>query len=98
MLILAAETFNDGYILSLCSQALYLVLILSAPMLMSALSVGLCISVIQATTQVQEQTLSFVPKIVATFVAIIVCGTWMFNMLSNFAMRIFADIAKMGVH
>lgn len=98
MLILAGEMFNDGYILSLCSQALYLVLILSAPMLMSALSVGLCISVIQATTQVQEQTLSFVPKIVATFVAIIVCGTWMFNMLSNFAMRIFSDIARLGPH
>ena len=96
MLIPAAETFNDGFILSLCSQALYLVLVLSAPMLMSALSVGLCISIIQATTQVQEQTLSFVPKIVATFVSIIVCGTWMFNMLSNFTMRVFADIAKMG--
>lgn len=96
MLILAGETFNDGYILSLCSQALYLVLTLSAPMLMSALSVGLCISIIQATTQVQEQTLSFVPKIVATFVSIIVCGTWMFNMLSSFTMRVFADIAKMG--
>lgn len=96
MLVLASETFNDGYILSLCSQALYLVLVLSAPMLLSALSVGLCISIIQATTQVQEQTLSFVPKIVATFVAIIVCGTWMFNMLSNFTMRVFADIAKMG--
>lgn len=96
MLILAGETFNDGYILSLCSQALYLVLTLSAPMLMSALSVGLVISIIQATTQVQEQTLSFVPKIVATFVSIIVCGTWMFNMLSSFTMRVFADIAKMG--
>ena len=96
MFFIVGEVFNDGYILSLCSQALYLVLILSAPMLLSALSVGLIISVIQATTQVQEQTLSFVPKIVATFVSIIVCGTWMFNMLSNFTMRVFADIAKMG--
>ena len=96
MLVLAAETFNDGYVLGLCTRALYLILVLSAPMLMSALVVGLMVSILQATTHVQEQTLSFVPKIIATFVSIVVCGTWIFNMLSNFAMTTFADIAKMG--
>ncbi|MCR5662995.1 MAG: flagellar biosynthesis protein FliQ [bacterium] len=88
--------FNDGYILSLCTKAMYLVLVLSAPMLLSALSVGLLVSIVQATTQIQEQTLSFVPKIVATFVSIVVCGTWIFNMLSTFTMQTFADIAKLG--
>lgn len=96
MLVLGAEMFNDGYILSLCTKAMYLVLVLSAPMLLSALSVGLLVSIVQATTQIQEQTLSFVPKIVATFVSIVVCGTWIFNMLSTFTMQTFADIAKLG--
>lgn len=96
MLFLGAEIFNDGYVLALCTKALYLVLVLSAPMLMSALSVGLLISIIQATTQVQEQTLSFVPKIVATFMAIVLCGNWMFSMMSSFTVSTFADIARMG--
>lgn len=96
MLVLGAEMFNDGYILSLCTKAMYLVLVLSAPMLLSALSVGLLVSIVQATTQIQEQTLSFVPKIVATFVSIVVCGTWIFNMLSTFTMQTFSDIAKLG--
>ena len=96
MLILGAEVFDDGYVLALCTKALYLVLVLSAPMLLSALSVGLMISIIQATTQVQEQTLSFVPKIIATFMAIVLCGTWMFNMLSSFTIATFADISRMG--
>lgn len=96
MLILGAEVFNDGFILALCTQALYLILILSAPMLMSALAVGLLVSILQATTQVQEQTLSFVPKIIATFVSVVVCGTWIFNMLSTFTINTFAQIANMG--
>ncbi len=96
MLFLGAEAFDDGFVLTLCTKALYLVLVLSAPMLLSALSVGLLISIIQATTQVQEQTLSFVPKIIATFMSIVLCGNWMFNMLSSFTISTLADIARMG--
>ena len=96
MLVLGAEVFDDSFVLALCTKALYLVLILSAPMLMSALSVGLMVSIVQATTQVQEQTLSFVPKIIATFMAIVLCGNWMFNMLSSFTISTFADIARLG--
>lgn len=96
MLLLGAEFFSEGYVMSLTTQALYLILVLSAPMLIAALAVGLVISILQATTQVQEQTLSFVPKIVATFVSVVLCGTWIFNMLSSFAMRVFSDIARMG--
>jgi flagellar biosynthetic protein FliQ len=65
-------------------------------MLISALAVGLVISILQATTQVQEQTLSFVPKIVATFVSVVLCGTWISSMLANFAARVLGDIARMG--
>ncbi|MCL5036819.1 MAG: flagellar biosynthesis protein FliQ [Chloroflexi bacterium] len=83
---------TEEYILYVCGQALYLIMILSAPMLVSALVVGLTISILQATTQVQEQTLSFVPKIVATFVAVLVAGSWIAQMLGNFALEIFKSI------
>ena len=80
---------TEDFILHITSRALYLTLILSAPMLLSALGVGLVISILQATTQVQEQTLSFVPKIVATFLSVILTATWISSMICQFAMDIF---------
>jgi len=98
MLFMAIKiTFDDGFILGVCSEALYLILLLSAPMLMSALSVGLVISVFQATTQVQEQTLSFVPKIVVTFLSVIICSTWIGGMLGAFATKIFGYVPNLIV-
>lgn len=97
MLFLAqGEFFTDAYVMEVGSEALFLILILSAPMLMSALSVGLCVSIIQATTQIQEQTLAFVPKVVATFLSLVVCGTWIASMMASYATRIFTDIARLG--
>jgi flagellar biosynthesis protein FliQ len=80
---------TEDFILHITSRALYLTLILSAPMLMSALVVGLVISILQATTQIQEQTISFVPKIVATFASVVICSTWISSMISQFAIEIF---------
>jgi flagellar biosynthetic protein FliQ len=64
----------DAYIISVAKQGLYLVLILSAPPIVAALMVGLFVSILQATTQVQEQTLTFVPKLVAIIAVIAVLG------------------------
>lgn len=97
MLFLAKVTFDDGFILGICSEALYLILLLSSPMLISALLVGLVISILQATTQVQEQTLSFVPKIIVTFLSVILCSTWIGGMLGAFAVRIFNYIPNLIV-
>ncbi len=80
---------TEDFVLHITSRALYLTLLLSAPMLISALVVGLFISIIQATTQIQEQTISFVPKIIATFLSVIVCGTWISSMVTQFAIEIF---------
>lgn len=91
-----AEFFTDEYIMEISSQAMYLILLLSAPMLFSALGVGLVISILQATTQIQEQTLSFVPKLLATFLSCIICGTWIAGMVGGFATRIFTDIGSLG--
>lgn len=93
----ARIVYDDGFILGICSEALYLILLLSFPMLMSALGVGLVISILQATTQVQEQTLSFVPKIVVTFLSLIICSTWIGGMLGGFAMKIFSYIPSLVV-
>lgn len=87
---------DEAFVMSVTGQCMYLILLLSAPMLLSALVVGLCISILQATTQVQEQTLSFVPKIVATFMALIITGNWVASMACNYAIRLFSAISTMG--
>ncbi|MBM3461339.1 MAG: flagellar biosynthesis protein FliQ [Armatimonadetes bacterium] len=97
MLWIAKITYDDGFILGICSEALYLILLLSAPMLISALGVGLVISILQATTQVQEQTLSFVPKIVVTFLSVIICSTWIGGVLGAFAVKVFSYIPELLV-
>jgi flagellar biosynthetic protein FliQ len=62
---------------------------LSAPMLITALVVGFAISLLQAVTQLQDQTLSFVPKIVAVGVALLVCGNWMLHEMVSFTQQLF---------
>lgn len=69
-MLFAQETF-DVNILALLQETLHLILTLSAPMLMAAIATGIAVSVFQAVTKIQEQTLSFVPKIVATFAALV---------------------------
>ena len=85
---------TETYVLGIVGKALYLILLVSAPMLLSALVVGLIISVIQATTQIQEQTLSFVPKIIATFVSVILAGPWIGSSVKSFTIQLFLDIPR----
>ena len=75
----------EAYIISITKQALYLTLILTAPPVASAMMVGLAISLLQATTQIQEQTLTFVPKLVAVIVTLALVGPWTMIQLVNFA-------------
>ncbi len=79
------EAENLGFV----REALMMALVLSAPVLGAGLLVGLVISLLQAVTQVQEQTLAFVPKIVAMIVVAIVLLGWMGSQLSEFAVRMF---------
>lgn len=96
-IMMAGEYLDDAKVLELSTQALYLILLLSAPMLISALGIGLVISILQATTQIQEQTLSFVPKLVVTFLSCLICGNWIGGMLATFTTNIFSEIGNMGV-
>jgi flagellar biosynthetic protein FliQ len=76
-------------------EALELTLLISAPLLLTALAVGLIISVFQAATQINEQTLSFIPKLLGVFVAIVVSGPWILQMLIDYTQRLFAGIPGM---
>lgn len=84
-----------GFVAQIMGQALFQILTISAPMLGLALIVGLTVSIFQATTSIQEQTLTFVPKIIVVLGSIIVFGTWIVNSMINFTMRIFGFIPDM---
>ena len=70
-------------------EALFMVMLVSAPMLGLGLIVGVAVSSFQATAQIQEQTLVFVPKIVATFVAILIFGPWILGMIVDYTRELF---------
>lgn len=83
---------SQGEVLSIAQQALRTILMVSAPMLGFGLLVGLLVSVFQATTQIQEATLAFVPKIVAVLISILVFGPWILNVLIGFTQNLFLNI------
>ncbi|EFM13071.1 flagellar biosynthetic protein FliQ [Paenibacillus curdlanolyticus YK9] len=82
------------FIIGLAGQAIYTILKASAPMLIIGLVVGLIVSIFQATTQIQEQTLAFVPKIVAVFVSMIIFGPWILNTLVDFTFNLLNNLYK----
>lgn len=81
-------------ILSLAQNAMEVALYLSAPLLLTALVVGLLISILQAATQINESTLSFVPKLVAIFLAIALAGPWMLGLITSYIQRLFESIPQ----
>lgn len=84
---------SEDAILRILREGLLLVLIVSAAPMLAGLLVGLVVSVLQATTQIQEQTLTFVPKILAIFLTLAVAGPWMLWQMVRFATAIFESIA-----
>ncbi len=81
--------------ITLVEQMLKTALIVGTPVLLTAFVVGMLVSIFQAATQIQEMTLTFIPKIVATVVAMIVFGSWMFVMLTDYFKTIFESIQKL---
>ena len=75
---------SGDLVIQMAQEALRMVLLISAPMLGLGLLVGLAVSVFQATTSIQEQTLAFIPKIVAVFVAILIFGPWMLRLMVEY--------------
>ena len=82
-------------VITLVEQMLKISLVVGAPVLLTAFGVGMLVSIFQAATQIQEMTLTFIPKIVATVVALIVFGSWMFVELTDYFRSIFQTIYSM---
>ena len=82
-------------VIDLGRQALELTLLVSAPLFIAALVTGLLISIFQAATQINEQTLSFVPKLIATFITLVLAGPWMITMMTDYIRRLFESIPSM---
>ncbi|HUD25769.1 MAG TPA: flagellar biosynthesis protein FliQ [Burkholderiaceae bacterium] len=79
-------------VVTIGQQALTVMLLLAAPLLLTSLVVGLIVSVLQAATQINEMTLSFIPKLIGTLVALIVAGPWMVTYFVDYVRRLFESI------
>ncbi len=85
---------QEEFVASLLRQALLTTLYVSAPVLALGLLVGLVVSIFQATTQINEQTLSFIPKILVVLVVFVVFGPWMYHTMLDFTQQVFARIPQ----
>ena len=84
---------TQGDIITIAKEAIYTIIISGAPLLLISLVVGLVISIFQTVTSIQEQTLTFVPKILAVFLGLMLIGPWMMDVLSNFMTRLWSDFS-----
>ncbi len=82
-------------IVNLGQQALQVMLMVSAPMLLAALLTGLLVSIFQAATSINEQTLTFIPKLVVMFVVMILAGPWMLDLMTNYVIRLYSSIPEL---
>jgi flagellar biosynthetic protein FliQ len=83
------------FVVSVASEAIKMVLMLSLPLLGVGLVVGLAVAILQATTQIQEMTLSFVPKIISVLLALLAASPWMLNKMTHFTSQIIESIPQM---
>jgi len=86
---------TPGTVMEIGRQAIEVTLIVAAPTLITALVVGLVISIFQAATQINEATLQFVPKLLAMFVVILLFGPWMLEYLIDYIQRLFGSIPQL---
>jgi flagellar biosynthesis protein FliQ len=86
---------SPEFVIDIGRRSVELVLMLSAPMLVCALLVGLVISIFQAATQINEQTMTFVPKIIAVLVALVVFAPWMIKLILAFTRELYGSIATL---
>ena len=87
---------NEAVVLGLAKEALITAMEVGAPILGAALVIGLVVSLIQAMTQINEMTLTFVPKLIGVFVAMLIFGPWMMNTMLSFSTTLFTNMASYG--
>ena len=76
-------------------QALWVTMLIAAPMLVSALAVGLLVGMIQAATQINEMTLSFIPKLLVLVISLVVAGPWMLSVIVNYTRQLIQQIPSL---
>lgn len=79
-------------VINIVQQTLWVTMMISAPLLLTSLVMGLLVSIFQAATQINEMTLSFIPKLLAVFVVGVLAGPWMIRTFIEFTRRLFQDI------
>ncbi len=85
---------NVNDVTAIAEQAIFTIIKCGAPMLLVSLCVGLCVSIFQTVTSIQEQTLTFVPKILAIFLSLIVMGHWIMNNMVEFMTVLWTDFNR----
>jgi flagellar biosynthetic protein FliQ len=79
-------------VITIGQQALEITILVSSPLLLAALAVGLLVSIFQAATQINEMTLSFIPKLLVMFFLLVVAGPWMLNLMMDYTRRLYSSI------
>jgi flagellar biosynthetic protein FliQ len=87
---------NPGIVMNFGRHAMEIMLMIAAPMLLVALIIGLVVSIFQAATQINEPTLSFIPKLVGIFVALVIAGPWMLTVMVDFMREVFTNFPLTG--
>ncbi|MCK5683948.1 flagellar biosynthesis protein FliQ [bacterium] len=86
---------DQNLVMTIARESVTLVFLLAGPLVLTGLAVGLIISVIQTTTSIQEQSLSFIPKMVSILVALVIFGRWMLTNMVNFTLRLIERIPEL---
>jgi flagellar biosynthesis protein FliQ len=85
---------SPEFVINVAERGVYMILMICGPLMLLALVVGLIVSIFQATTQIQEQTLAFVPKIVAVLIGLIFFGPWMLSRMITYTYEIFNNLTR----
>ena len=84
---------STDWVVDMGSEALFLIIKTAAPILLVSLAVGLIVSIFQTVTSIQEQTLTFVPKILAVFVTMLLLGAWMLGNMTDYMIKLWSDFS-----
>ena len=84
---------TEGQVLDIAREAIYNIIIVSSPLLLISLIIGLVVSIFQTVTSIQEQTLTFVPKIIAVFVGLMIFGSWILTNLTEFVTTLWSNFS-----
>jgi flagellar biosynthesis protein FliQ len=85
---------GEDFVLSIGSEAIKVIMLIAGPMLLAAMVIGIIVSILQAITQINESTLTFIPKMVAVILVLVVMAPWMLEILQNYATEIFGNFSE----